>query len=261
MRNRFLRVAAALLSLGLASSVHTQNSDPMQAIKDTLGSDQGNSLIQSVLGKGDGTGKRSDKKLDNPDDSTLQKATERMDPVRHVKKEETFDERVLRQSDEDPELRPDDSILIELTPVELAAAADAANNQNNANGNGGVSGGSPPGFPGAAGSAGGTNVNGLAGVLAGGGYNATNNGSGSTGNSVNNPNGANFNNNVSLGDKKPRTDEEKERIEKYRQRIQSNNPYQLTHTGVLEIPGMPGIPLAGLTAAEATRRLSADPGF
>jgi polysaccharide export outer membrane protein len=261
MRSRFVRIAAALLSLALASSVHTQNSDPLQAIKDTLGSDQGSSLIQNVLGKGDGTGKRADKKLENPDDSTLQQATDGMDPVHHVKKQETFDERVLRQSDEDPELRPDDSILIELTPVELAAVADAANNQNNANGNGVVV---PNGFPGAAGavgSAGGTNMNGLAGVLAGGGYNGINNGIGSNGNTISNPNSANFNNSISLGDKKPKTDEEKEKIEKIRQRIQSINPYQLTHAGVLEIPGMPGIPLAGLTAAEATRRLSADPGL
>ena len=121
MRSRFIRVAAALLSLGLASSVHTQTSDPLQAIKDTLGSDQGSSILQNVLGKGDGTGKTSDKKLENPDDSTLQKGSnQQMDPVRHIKKEETFDGRVLRQSDEDPELRADDSVLIELTPVELA---------------------------------------------------------------------------------------------------------------------------------------------
>jgi polysaccharide biosynthesis/export protein len=262
MRSRFVRIAATLLSLGLASSVHTQTSDPLQAIKDTLSSDQGGSLLQSVLGKGDGTGKKSDKKLENPDDSTLQRANDQMDPVHHVKKEETFDERVLRQSDEDPELRPDDSVLIELTPVDLAAAAEAANNQNNPNGSGGMNGNpAPNGFPGAAGAAGGagTNINGLAGVLGGGGYNGINNGN--SNNNNNNPNGANFNNNISLPDKKPKTDEEKEKIEKTRQRIQSNNPYQLTHAGVLEIPGMPGIPLAGLTAAEATRRLSADPGL
>jgi protein involved in polysaccharide export with SLBB domain len=44
-----------------------------------------------------------------------------------------------------------------------------------------------------------------------------------------------------------------------RDRILKGNPYTLNHFGVLEIPGLPAIPLAGLTADEATRRLSADP--
>jgi len=44
-----------------------------------------------------------------------------------------------------------------------------------------------------------------------------------------------------------------------RDRILKGNPYKLNRFGVLEIPGLPSIPLAGLTADEATRRLSADP--
>jgi len=43
-------------------------------------------------------------------------------------------------------------------------------------------------------------------------------------------------------DQKPKTDEEKEKAEKFRKRVLSNNPYQLNHLGVLEIPGMPAIP-------------------
>src|ERR1700723_1692457 len=129
MGSRFLRVAAALLSLGLASSVQSQNTDPLQAIKDTLSSDQGGSLLQSVLGEGDGTGKKSDKKLENPDDSTMNRTNEPVNPVHRIRKEETFDGRVLRQTDEDPELRPDDSVLIELTPVDLAGAENGPNAQ------------------------------------------------------------------------------------------------------------------------------------
>src|ERR1700722_10056817 len=97
MRSRFLRVVAALLSLGLASSAHTQSSNPLQAIKDSLSSDQGGSLLQNVLGKGDGTGKKTVKKLENPDDSTMNKNNEQMNPVHRIKKEETFDGRELRQ--------------------------------------------------------------------------------------------------------------------------------------------------------------------
>ncbi len=50
-----------------------------------------------------------------------------------------------------------------------------------------------------------------------------------------------------------------DRIENFRQRILKNNPYQLNRYGDLEIPGLPSIPVAGLTAMEATSRLSADP--
>jgi protein involved in polysaccharide export with SLBB domain len=48
-------------------------------------------------------------------------------------------------------------------------------------------------------------------------------------------------------------------LEKLRQLILRNNPYHLNRFGVLELPGLPAIPLAGLTADEATNRLSADP--
>ncbi len=57
----------------------------------------------------------------------------------------------------------------------------------------------------------------------------------------------------------PKTDEEKAIAEKFQKRILSNNPYQLNRFGVLELPGLPAIPVAGLTASEATKRLSADP--
>ena len=58
---------------------------------------------------------------------------------------------------------------------------------------------------------------------------------------------------------KPKTEEETDKAEKFRKRILSNNPYRLNRFGVLEIPGLPSIPLAGLTAFEATERLNADP--
>ena len=41
----------------------------------------------------------------------------------------------------------------------------------------------------------------------------------------------------------------------------NNNPYQLNRFGVLELPGLPAMPLAGLTASEATQRLNTDPEF
>lgn len=250
MQIRFLRVAAALLSMGLASSAQTQTSDQLKALKDSLSPDEQSSLMQGVLGKGDGTGK-TDKKLDSPDT-----VTPRSDDTRdthRIRKQETFDGRVLRQMDEDPELRADDSVLIELTPNELAGNGsgdqgtaggnNATNGNNGTNGNGGAN-----GMSGVNTVAGSNAVSGIAGVLAGG---TNNTGNSNVGNSYNS----------NLVEQKPKTDEQKEKSDKFRKRVLSNNPYLLNHLGVLEIPGLQAIPLAGLTAAEAGKRLNADPGF
>jgi polysaccharide biosynthesis/export protein len=258
MRTRFSRAAILILSIGLASSVRTQTSETLQALKDSISPDQQNSLLQDVMGKTDGTGKKSDKKLESPE-TVLPKADETRDQTHRVKKLETFDGRVLRQMDEDPELRADDTVLIDLTPIDAAGGPNGPGNQNNPNGNNGPNGGGGVNPAAGANNAGGVNgvngVNGLAGVLAGN--------AGANGNVANNF-GNNNNGGANAGgarpqEQKPKTDEEKEKAEKFRKRILSNNPYQLNHFGVLEIPGMPAIPLAGLTAFEATQRLSADP--
>jgi protein involved in polysaccharide export with SLBB domain len=265
MRTRFSRAAILILSIGLAASARTQTSDTLQALKDSLSPDQQSSILQDVMGKSDGTGKKSDKKLESPD-TVLPKADETRDQTHKVKKQETFDGRVLRQMDEDPELRADDTVLIDLTPIDMQGGTNnGPGNQNNANGNNGSNGGGGNNPAAGANNAGGVNgvngvngINGLAGVLAG---NAG--GNGNVANNYGNNNNSNNNNGANTGtrsqEQKPKTDEEKEKAEKFRKRILSNNPYQLNHFGVLEIPGMPAIPLAGLTAFEATQRLSADP--
>jgi protein involved in polysaccharide export with SLBB domain len=263
MRSRFLRAAIVLISMGVASSAQTQTADQIQALKDTLSPDQQSSLMQGVLGKGDGTGKKSDKKLDTPE-TVLPRTNESRDGVHRLKREETFDGRVLRQMDEDPELRADDTVLIELTPIDLVSSGNASGVQNGLNGNPSTNSNTgnnassinaPPGPTN-------SNINGIAGVLAGnpnGNGNAGINSNGNantyaTNNGPNNPYSI-------LPEQKPRTDEDREKAEKFRKLILANNPYQLSHSGVLEIPGLPAIPLAGLTAIEATRRLSVDPDF
>src|SRR5208282_2343553 len=60
---------------------------------------------------------------------------------------------------------------------------------------------------------------------------------------------------------KKKTDEEKADAERFRKRILDENPYKLNRFGVLEIPGLPAMPVAGLTASEATKRLAGDPDF
>src|ERR1022692_996133 len=62
-----------------------------------------------------------------------------------------------------------------------------------------------------------------------------------------------------LPTEKPKTDDEKADQEKFLKRILSNNPYKLTRFGILELPGLPAMPIAGLTASEATKALSSDP--
>jgi protein involved in polysaccharide export with SLBB domain len=259
MRTRFSRAAILILSIGLAASARTQTSDTLQALKDSISPDQQSSILQDVMGKSDGTGKKSDKKLDTPD-TVLPKADETRDQTHRVKRQVTFDERVLRQMDEDPELRADDTVLIDLTPTDTAGSPNGPGNQNNGNGNNSPNGGGGGVNPVAgANNAGGVNgvngINGLAGVLAG---NAGGNGNVANNYGNNNNSGANASG-ARPQEQKPKTDEEKEKAEKFRKRVLGNNPYQLNHFGVLEIPGMPAIPLAGLTAFEATQRLGADP--
>jgi len=261
MRSKFLGAAAALLAVGLASTAQTQTADPLQALKDNLSPDQQSSIMQSVLGKGDSSGKKTEKKLDTPDTMLdSEKTNEAKQPIRRIKKVETYDGRILRQMDEDPELRADDTVLIDLQPFGQAGTDEGG--QNNAGGNGGVSGANGAGANGmggaagaAAGAGGGTNnLNNLAGALAGGANGSQN------GNANPNANAGNSNAiNPNLPEQKPKTEEEKKKIEEIRKRILSGNPYQLNHSGVLEIPGIPAIPLAGLTAFEATRRLRVDP--
>lgn len=55
-----------------------------------------------------------------------------------------------------------------------------------------------------------------------------------------------------------RTDAEIQRLEEFRDRIHRRNPYKLDKWGILNIPELGPIPLAGLTVDEARQRLSAE---
>src|SRR5271156_5068176 len=111
MRTRFLGGLVLALSLGLAASAQTPSADQLQALKDSLSPDQQSSILQGVLGKGNGTGKKTDEKLKTPE--TVQPSLEMLE-----KPKKTRDGRFLRESDEDPELRADDTIMVEMTTLE-----------------------------------------------------------------------------------------------------------------------------------------------
>ncbi len=54
------------------------------------------------------------------------------------------------------------------------------------------------------------------------------------------------------------TQEDRDRIESLKRRILDKNPYRLDRLGALRLPGFEAMPLAGLTAKEAAKRLQSD---
>jgi polysaccharide biosynthesis/export protein len=261
MRIRSLRALLVFLSLSLTASVHSQTEDTIQALKDSLsqgGSGQG-SILENILGSGKGTKNKTDQKLETPE-TVQQKRDQSTDLLERANKEKTRDDRILRQSNEDPELRADDTVLIDVTSLDdictrfgLGLIGPNSNNgpnsgtggpgNNNANNTAALN----SAITGASGLAG---INGLAGL------------NGINGNNNANKDAANNTYDFTrcpLSTETPKTDEEKKESEKFRKRILSNNPYKLNRFGVLELPGLPAIPIAGLTASEATKRLGADP--
>jgi protein involved in polysaccharide export with SLBB domain len=244
MRNRFFW--APLLALSLALSASGQNSpmDQVQALKENLSPDQQDSLLQGVLGgKGNTSGKKTDQKLKTPETIYPKTGVEEKG-----KKKETYDGRVLRQNEEDPELRPDDTVMLEIIPVEemCRGLPGGANAQRTPGGSSGQA--LPLDLSSLTGSTGAPS--GAAAALSPLGQS----------NAVNPSTLITFDyNRCRRQTEEPlQTDDEKKQAEKFRQRILRSNPYKVNRFGVLEIPGLPAIPVAGLTAAEATKRLAAD---
>jgi len=221
------------LSMGVAATAQTPTAEQLNALKN-LPPDQQNSLLQSVLGTTDGTGKKTDPKLSTPE--TVQPRSDSADRFGQYTGQKTVDGRNLRLPGEDPELRPDDMVLIELIAIEQDKNASRTRNSN---GNDRAA----------------TDGN-AAGERAGAARDSSN---GARDNVANAELAESYYRNPLLD--KPKTDYEKQQIEEFRNRILKNNPYRLNRFGVLEIPGLPSMPLAGLTASEATNRLSADRDF
>ncbi len=238
------------LSIGLAAPTQSQNSDTLQALKNSLSPDQQSSILQDVLGgKSNSTGKKTDQKLDSPE--TVRRKNGETNLFDNEKNQKTLDGRTLRQFDEDPELRADDTVLIELiSNDELCNKNNQSGDLNNNNGNNAKNG--VIGANGANGIAGVSGVNGLPGGIGGAGANGIRGVNGYVPNT-------DFSNTRCRKTDMPKTDLEIERSEKFRKRILDNNPFKLNSFGVLEMPGLPAMPLAGLTASEATKRLGADP--
>jgi polysaccharide biosynthesis/export protein len=252
MNSRWIGALLVALSIGLAAPTQSQNSDTLQNLKNSLSPDQQSSILQDVLGgKGSGTGKKTDQKLDNPE--TVRRKNNENDLLDKNKNGKTLDGRTLRQLDEDPELRADDTVLIELISLDELCNGKLTqnvqqNNNNGQNGNNSANSVNPlTGLP--------NNANGTSGNLNIPGNNPL---LGPNTNASQQPyNG--FSNTLCRMPDMAKSDMEKDKTEKIRKRILDNNPFKLTSFGVLEMPGLPAVPLAGLTASEATKRLGADP--
>ena len=250
MRIKPLGALLVAISICQVASSQSQTSDTLQALKNSLSPDQQGSILQNVLGSGAGSGKKPIRSWIRPK-ACGGKATN-SGSFDKSKNEKTVDGRTLRQFDEDPELRGDDSVLIELISTDeiCNVPLNQSNDPNNPNGNnaknainGGVGGANPnlaDGLNGVSGTNGAIGNNGLRAVN---GYV---------------PN-TDFANTRCRPNEKPKTDLDKQKSEKFRARILDGNPFKLNSFGVLEMPGLPAIPLAGLTAPEATKRLGADP--
>lgn len=236
MKSRFLAAPLLVLCLGLAASAQTPTADQLNSLKN-LPQDQQEALLQSLGGRSGSATTKTDPRLSMP--QTVQpRPDELTDEAGRNLKGETRDGRVLRQLNEDPELRPDDTVLIDLTPVDLTRKNnDSHNSTDLIDASAGISTGGVPGA---------SNSTGVANAKDG-----TKN--------LGAKNDYDYGRMKEEDKDKPVTDSEKERIEEKRQLILRSNPYHLNRFGVLEIPGLPAIPLAGLTADEATNRLSADP--
>jgi polysaccharide biosynthesis/export protein len=240
MRFKSPAFALAAVLLGAMAVAQTPTSDQLNALRN-LPQDQQDALLQSLSGK-NGNGTKIDPKLSVP--QTMQpRVDQSTDQLGRYSRDKTSDGHKLRLQNEDPELRADDTILIDLTPFDVT---NRNNNRNNSNGNN------------AAGNGNSSDNGNDAQDENGAGVNGVDNYNGRTGNK-NTANKNTFDYGRIEEEKKTRTDEEKEKSEQKRQLILRNNPYHLNRFGVLELPGLPAIPLAGLTADEATNRLSADP--
>ena len=203
-----LAFAAAFVAMPATAQSTTPTQEQIEIYK-SLPKEQQDQILKNTVGKsGSNTNKSTDRPVTMP--TTVQPKTDTvLDEFGKPIKEKTRDGRLLRLRNEDPELRANDTVLIE-----LVQKADLKKERENRN----------------------FDVRSTQGEKV---------------------------DTVPSVERKPtedkRSEEEKKKSEDMQKRIAKNNPYRLNRFGVVEIPGLQAIPLAGLTADEATQRLAADP--
>ena len=267
MSAKFLRAALGLgftaaLFLGLHAFAQTPSPAQIQAFKG-LPQDQQQALMQQYLGSsGGGAGAlpgvtNATGALPSQPNTGLPNALT-LQGLAAFKTDKTRDGHYLRQANENPELRANDTVLIQLSPATQADctgvvgasapnAAGGGNNGNAENPNAGANGAN-----GAFGANGATGANGANGASVD--CFPTSGSQGTGGTSAYDYGGGRFT-------EPGRSPEHQRELVALRRRILAGNPYRLNPYGALEVPGLPAIPLAGLTQAEAGQRLSGDPNL
>ncbi len=207
----------------------------------------------------------------NPLNQTAPLGPETPRPIT-IPPEKTWDGHYLRQPGEDPELRPGDQVMIELTPIsELTGCVGGATMPLNSSA---IASGaqSPNGAfaPNAMTAAPGAATNGAAAYPGGAPGGAT----GAMSAARPCVAGAGGGERRRSGERYPGVEEfarggglmptpeshaHRRELKEFRRRILEGNPYRLNRYGALEMPGVAAIPLAGLTQNDASVRLSGDP--
>lgn len=227
-----LGCAALVVFLGLASdrAVSQVPTADQAELFQNLDPDAQRSLLDAVTGQGGGgrggTGVRQDRRVDFPKTSRPRSRADRMDDDDDYYDDERDDRR--QRTPADPRLRPDDTIIISLD-IKTTDAPPPVEQPKPANSN----------------------------PLAPGQPNPL----------LVNPNGQSIPgqmpgtqplNNSAQGTPIARNEDQTRKLRDFRDRIQRRNPYRLNQTGVLTVPELGPIPLAGLTVTEAIQRLGAD---
>ncbi|HVC02289.1 MAG TPA: SLBB domain-containing protein [Steroidobacteraceae bacterium] len=253
--------ALALVNTG-ATVAQTPSAAEIQAFQ-SLPAEQQQTLMQQFLGVGGaGTGLPPGVTYPSAGQAGVSNATATTPryplpsgPITVVP-EKTWGGRFLRQPNEDPELRADDTVLLYLSPSASAS---------------GCSGGANAPMPlNSQALATGIQTSGaqMLGAQTPGAQNpGTSAGPVGTTSPCNSSSGRNASrsagNRHSLrgGEFRRPIDAQQRRrqMAALRRRILDGNPYRLSRYGALEIPGLPAVPLAGLTQMEAGARLSSDP--
>src|SRR5208283_3856700 len=115
---KFRSLATLLvLSLGAAAVAQTPTSDQLDQLKQNLTPEQQDAILQGVMGKTDTSVNKTDQRLNMPNTIQPREGDRTGRDLYNSKPRKTADGRILRQQNEDPELRADDTVLIELTPL------------------------------------------------------------------------------------------------------------------------------------------------
>ncbi len=133
---KFKSLIAYLFVLLLSAGAIAQTSDQLDQLKQNLTPEEQQAILQGVTGQegGTGTANKTDQRLNMPQ-TVLPKNGDRTGFEQFPKERKTPDGHILRQANEDLQLRADDSVLIELVPLYDLRTGEPCNYQSNNNNN------------------------------------------------------------------------------------------------------------------------------